>query len=480
MGQVRVVVIGDLGSPTYHVGDEAMSLQAVDMLRARGISDIVVVADDPDLGRERYGCDAVPRIGFPGAVGPRGRERLEEVTASLSSGRRVPDAMAAVVDADALVIAGGGNVSSQHPHHLYERLALSRAARHAGRPVLISSQTVGPLVLRDDRPYFSELLATATAVGVRERDSHKLASRVGVAEDRLTLTVDDAAWLEPGDDDRARVDALGLPVRIVTMSLTYHTGAASYPQAAYIARAAASADALADRLDATVVLVPHFGLLAEGSPAVKDVETNEAVAAASSSGRVRALPMADARTVVEIARRSLLVVTTRYHPTVFGPSNRVPAIAVSTSYYSSLRMRGSLAHVGLSHLVLPAEIWTPELVLDAVEEIEQRRDDIDRLFDRALPTSRGHSVHWWDAIVGCLHDSGRWTPVADVPWVPRLKEPSPLPEWRARSREALRISDGLTKGATQRLWVEKAARAAAEHELAQLRRNPLRARRHRG
>lgn len=462
---MRVAVVGDLGSAKYHVGDEAMSLHAVDALRARGIDDIVVVGDDARLAAERYGADAVERPRFVADGGPENPRRLERMTAALSGSGRVQQALKAVAGADALLIAGGGNVSSQHAHHLYERLALSRAARSAGKPVLITSQTFGPLVLPGDQPAFAELLTTASAVGVRERDSLALARRTGVADERLTLIPDDAAFLEPGDDDRRWVDEQGLGPRIVTMSLTYHRGSTGYTYRSYIDRAAATADALAERLDAEVVLVAHLGVIGGDHEPIRDVLHNAKVLDATRSGRVRMLPMTDARRVIEVARRSLVCVTTRYHPTVFGPYAGVPAIGIATGYYSSLRMRGALGHLGLQDFVLPAEIWDVGLVLAAVDELAERHDEIQAHLAAARPVAREHSERWWDALVASMRDGGSWSPVASVPAAPKLAPPADGPGWRTRSAEVLGVSDRLTRRATTRLWQEKAARIAAEDAL---------------
>jgi len=462
---VRVAVVGDLGSAKYHVGDEAMSLYAVDALRTRGIHDIVVVGDDARLARERFGTDAVERPRFVADGGPENPRRLERMSAGLSGRGWLPAAMKEVAGCDALLIAGGGNVSTQHPHHLYERLALSRAARSAGRPVLVTSQTFGPLVLPGDQPAFEELLTTATAIGVRERDSFALARRTGVADDRLTLIPDDAAWLEPTDEDRRWVDEQGLGPRIVTMSLTYHRGSTGYPYRSYIERAAATADALAERLDAEIVLVAHLGVIGGDADPIRDVLHNTKVRDASSSGRVRLLPMTDARRVIEVARRSLVCVTTRYHPTVFGPFSGVPAIGIATGYYSSLRMRGALGHLGLQDFVLPAEIWDAGLVLAAVDELVERHDEVQQHIAAAVPAAREHADIWWDSLVASIRDGGPWSSVPSVPAAPKLPTPTDGPRWRSRAAEVLGVSDRLTRRATTRLWQEKAARLAAEDAL---------------
>ena len=66
---MRIVAIGDVGvvDGMMHIGDEAMFDALVEALRARGASSIVGVSGNPSETAERYGIEAVGRIGFTGA-----------------------------------------------------------------------------------------------------------------------------------------------------------------------------------------------------------------------------------------------------------------------------------------------------------------------------------------------------------------------------------------------------------------------------
>src|SRR5699024_4559559 len=117
----RVVVIGDIGwSTLYHVGDEAMTEVALDALRERGVEDVVLVAGEPLVAEALYGKKSIGRAGF-GPRWPRTRlvTRLRELTDALDRGLAglPPDAPLrdiadAVESADAVLIAGGGNLNS--------------------------------------------------------------------------------------------------------------------------------------------------------------------------------------------------------------------------------------------------------------------------------------------------------------------------------------------------------------------------------
>jgi polysaccharide pyruvyl transferase WcaK-like protein len=128
---MKFVVMGDIGKQIlYHVGDEAMTEAAIAMLRQRDAdAEITLVATDPEVAEERYGLPAVPRFGY---LFDWSRLRLEAALSDVTAGipgdhGRLHDS---VREADAVVIAGGGNMNSKFAYHLYERASLKRVAEH--------------------------------------------------------------------------------------------------------------------------------------------------------------------------------------------------------------------------------------------------------------------------------------------------------------------------------------------------------------
>ena len=94
------------------------------------------------------------------------------------SARAVVDAVAG---ADGVLIAGGGNLASTWPLHVYERAALAGIAARLGRPLVVSGQTLGPDLRGRDRELVADLLRSAAAASaVRESTSQRLAADLGV------------------------------------------------------------------------------------------------------------------------------------------------------------------------------------------------------------------------------------------------------------------------------------------------------------
>ena len=146
---MRIVTIGDVGvlDGMVHVGDEAMFHEATVQLRARGAT-ITGVSSNPAETAERYGVDAVPAIGFhPATTGGRlgQRERRARVLSAIDGGAgHLPQddpawqVVEAVREADGVLVAGGGNMASLWPMHVYERNTLGLVARRFGKPLVVS------------------------------------------------------------------------------------------------------------------------------------------------------------------------------------------------------------------------------------------------------------------------------------------------------------------------------------------------------
>jgi polysaccharide pyruvyl transferase WcaK-like protein len=464
---MRIVVVGDVGWPNmYHVGDEAMTEYAIDALRERGIDDICVVSADVATAEEAFGTSAVPRVNFHGRSGLAWREeRLVDIEKAMDGDRSaLPDddparaVMAAVEGADAVLIAGGGNIASSFPAQLFERVAIGRMAEHYGKPLTLTSQTIGPLFKAADQPRLKRLLRSAVRVGTRERDSYRLVQEAGVAPGAAALTMDDAAWLEPRPSDRDAVAALDLPARYVVGSFTTHaeTGLSA---AEYTATLAADLDVVSEKLDADILLVPHVGAFAGEKS--HDQLTNDQIVAESRSGRVRAMSVLPARQVIALTEGALLNVSTRYHPTVFGPAVAVPSVCLVLNYYSSVRMRGSLGNVGLADFALPRGSWEFGRLASVVDEVVERdaelRAHMRAVRDVRVPEGRA----WWDSLVASLSGTTS-TSAVELVDVPEFRACAP---WRDEAAAISATEDRLQSQDVRRQWdVERAQWVARRAE----------------
>lgn len=382
---MRVVTLGDVGviEDMMHIGDEAMFRAARDELGARGAT-VTAVSSVPDETTERYGVDAVPRIRFDGLDREASEQRLAAVLATAGGEDALPAddparaVIAAVRDADGVLIAGGGNLASTWPLHVYERAALGGIAEVLGRPLVVSGQTFGPDLRGRDRELVGRLLASARLVGAREAASQALADDLGVA---ARLGVDDASFVR-GD---AAAQAGG-----VLVSLSLSLGGADRTEV--VAGVAALADAAAEVTGASVRFHAHFGPLTGTTPRGDAVLHEEVRAAMRVPSSV--VPTGDVPAAAALAREAAVLITGRYHPAVFAAPAGVPVLGLVTDGYTAVKQRGALAHWGQQ-----ATVPITAAGGDGIRDLRTLWADRERIRAAAAERSPAHRAAfaaWWD------------------------------------------------------------------------------------
>ncbi|WP_438856103.1 polysaccharide pyruvyl transferase family protein [Agromyces sp. M3QZ16-3] len=405
---MRIVVIGDVGvvDDMMHIGDEAMTEAMITALRDRGVDAITAISAAPEDTAARYDVGAIARIGFTGTRA-RMHDRLEAVRSAAGGAPTLSDddpaaaVVDAVADADAVVIAGGGNLATNWPSHVFERGTLGAIAERLGRPLVVSGQTLGPWLDAPDRALVAELLQSARLTGVREAASLALARELGVPTDRLAAARDDASFLgiaDPRSGSRSEPDTgPGAPEPYVLVSLSLHLG--GLPRDETVRGLATALDRVADRVGAPVRFHPHFGSL---DP---EVEAGDEMLHAAVRGAMRspaeALQPGDPRSAARLARGAALLVTSRYHPAVFATPAGVPVAALSADDYTAVKLRGATGW------------WDQDGVIPlGVAASDEGGEEIGRVWDRRASTrssaralrapARAASAGWFDRVARAL------------------------------------------------------------------------------
>lgn len=395
---MRVIAIGDVGvvDDMMHIGDEAMFHAAVDELGARGAS-VVGVSSAPAETADRYGIDAVGRIRFDGLDRADSEARLQAVLALAGGDDRAVAAddsaravVAAVADATGVLIAGGGNLASTWPLHVYERAALTGIAARLGRPVVVSGQTLGPDLRGRDRELVERMLHTAALAGVRESASQRLAVDLGVD---VRLGVDDASFVAL--DSSAGAAAVGEPDGVL-VSLSLSLGDA--PRDETVARIAALVDAAADRVGGPVRFHAHFGALNGTTPRGDAVLHDEVRARMSTPSSV--VPTGDVPEAAALARSAALLITGRYHPAVFAAPAGVPVLGLVTGEYTAVKQRGALAHWGQDGVVPITAADSDGVAL--LDRLWASRDEIAGAAAGRFGEHGAAASAWWDRVAEAL------------------------------------------------------------------------------
>jgi polysaccharide pyruvyl transferase WcaK-like protein len=390
---VGVLAIGDIGvtSGIIHIGDEAMFEAARDELAARGVG-MTGVSSAPEESAARYGIACVPRLGFVGLDRAAAAARADLLRSAAAGTASLPadDAAGEVLDAlaasDGVLIAGGGNLASRWPVHVYERTTLAAMGRALGLPVVVTGQTFGPDLEPADAERVAAMTTDAALTGVRESDSAALARGWGA---RVRAGVDDASFLGggPGRDDGP--DASG----IVVVSLSgWFAGRSVDAVEAGIARLL---DAAADEVG-PVVFHAHFGPVSADAEPAGDAALHERVRARMRREST-VVASGDSVGSARLARRARMLITSRYHPAVFAAPAGVPVLGLAADDYTRIKLGGALAHWGQSSVVDLDEVADARPADIAASRSATRAEA-----DERRPQHRRDAARWWDAVADVL------------------------------------------------------------------------------
>ena len=406
----RVLVIGDIGQHTYHVGDEAMTIASAQALAEGGAAVTLMTRDvghsaryigaaNREVANHEVGApyEYLPFFLFPWA--PAEREltlaALECILAQLHADRERPsitelvalpqvqalpevlhpleqtvermvefaDSIAAM---DAVVVSGGGNLNSRYGWLLYERAAAVRAAEHAGVPVYVTGQSLGPVLSPEDAQVLEHMLRTARSVTVRERSSLAWCRERGID---ARLSVDDATDYLAASPARTLHYAEGvsagqvldeLPERYVCVTVNECTE----QQAEQIARLL---DSMWREHGYAPVFLSHFG--DPQNPESGDIQVHQRIAERlSPSTPATLLPILHADQSVTVHRGAAFTLTSRYHPAVFSAAAGIPVLALVPDAFTQMRAGGALSLYGLGEFTLPLGMLAggvPELMVAA-------------------------------------------------------------------------------------------------------------------
>ena len=407
----RVLVIGDIGQHTYHVGDEAMTIASAQALSEGGAAVTLMTRDvghsaryigaavNHEAAQHEAGApyEYLPYFLFPWAPAEReltlaafecvltelhaDRERpsvtelvalpqvqaLPEVLHPLEQTvERMVEFADSIAAMDAIVVSGGGNLNSRYGWLLYERAAAVRAAEHAGVPVYVTGQSLGPVLSPEDAQVLERMLRTARSVTVRERSSLAWCRERGID---ARLSVDDATDYPVASPARTLHYAEGISAGQALDELPEHyvcvtVNECTNQQAQQIARLL---DGMWREHGYAPVFLSHYG--DPQDPTSGDIQAHQRIAERlSPSTPATLLPILHADQSIAVHRAAAFTLTSRYHPAVFSAAAGIPVLALVPDAFTQMRVGGALSLYGLGEFTLPLGMLAggvPELMVAA-------------------------------------------------------------------------------------------------------------------
>ena len=405
----RVLVIGDIGQHTYHVGDEAMTIASAQALSEGGAA-VTLMTRDVDHSARYIGTAVnheaaqheagtpygyLPFFLFPWA--PAEREltlaALECVLTELHADRERPsiaelvalpqvqalpevlhpleqtvermvgfaDSIAAM---DAVVISGGGNLNSRFGWLLYERASVALVAEYAGVPLFVTGQSLGPVLNPEDAQVLERMLRTARSVTVRESSSLAWCRERDID---ARLSVDDATDYPVASPARTLHYAEGISASQALNELPEHyvcvtINGCTDQQAQQIARLL---DGMWREHGYAPVFLSHYGDPQDSASG--DIQAHQRIAERlSPSTPATLLPILHADQSITVHRAAAFTLTSRYHPAVFSAAAGIPVLALVPDAFTQMRVGGALRQYGLGEFTLPLGMLTggvPELMI---------------------------------------------------------------------------------------------------------------------
>ncbi|MFC6353008.1 polysaccharide pyruvyl transferase family protein [Rothia nasimurium] len=382
----RILVLADLGQSVYHVGDEAMGIATAAELTRRGY-EVYIATRSVEHSQAYIGTATgyIKTLDFP--VPPAEREiflgQVRQHLGGHPAAENITTFVRQVADMDGIVIAGGGNMNSATGHLLYERAAYALVAQAHEIPLVISGQSVGPVLTDADAETLRDMLSSAQLVGMRERFSQAWARNAAIDSH---LIVDDATFYQH--------QKRSLPGRPV-VDLPEH-----YICATFSGLAPGQARVIGQLLDdmhreygLRTVFLPHMGepLTDQG-----DVAVHAEIASHMFSNPVQ-LPMVHADDAVQVHRGAFIAVSTRYHPGVFSLSAGVPFVALLPDAFTDMRVRGMMEQYGAENYAIPLALLNSDAPAEALHEVIQLRNELSETLLARAEQLRGFSASWWDA-----------------------------------------------------------------------------------
>lgn len=482
----RVLVIGDIGQHTYHVGDEAMTIASAQALSEGGAA-VTLMTRDVDHSARYIGAavnheaaqheagapyEYLPFLLFPWA--PAEREltlaALECILTELHADRERPSVTELVVlpqvqalpevlhplaqtvermvefadsiaAMDAVVVSGGGNLNSRYGWLLYERAAAVSAAEHAGVPVYVTGQSLGPVLNPEDAQILERMLRTARSVTVRGHSSLAWCRKRGID---ARLSVDDATDYLVDSPARTLRYAEGISAGQMLNKLPEHyvcvtVNECTEQQAQQIARLL---DGMWREHGYAPVFLSHYG--DPQDPTSGDIQAHQRIAEQlSPSTPATLLPILHADQSITVHRAAAFTLTSRYHPAVFSAAAGISVLALVPDAFTQMRVGGALNLYGLGEFTLPLGMLAggvPELMVAAALRHAAVASDARRT--ELLEVLRAERAYLLAQILG----SGKCAAPAPFPAVEQIPAlPEPLGATIRASRE-LFTATSLTAG----------------------------------
>jgi hypothetical protein len=324
-----------------------------------------------------------------------------------------------------------------------------------------------------------EILDAATWVGLREAPSVALALGLGVPLEKIDYQLDDALLLagHPCGHLWPR-NSEGMEHELV-IAITLHQFVGASSGAPALDQLAGELDRLVEQSGAHLLFIPHVKLVDDDGDH-GDRAIGEALAARMRHAKsITVLDVQGTRETVWLTQKASMILSSRYHPIVFGLAAQVPCLALHVDAYTHVKLQGALIHAGMGeeYLYPLGEAYIAgiaeramsifirrqecrkqlERSLDVWRRAEREREKRFSLSIQGQPPTRDRVAH--DGMLGLARTLAQRAFDDPGDWKKRglIRE---LTHWRATAEAAVEYARSLE--ATRSAWAGQAGDRAEE------------------
>ncbi|MBU1193715.1 MAG: polysaccharide pyruvyl transferase family protein [Proteobacteria bacterium] len=354
----KILVLADVSGMCegYHVGDEAMAEVAISRLSdIFGRQNIVLFCSSPETAAKTYGVKAVAL--YSRTDQQRKKALLTRPHSVITEFVKV---IIHLIRCDLVFVSGGGNHTSVWPHVLESRLYYYRLANFFRKPLVFSSQTLGPFS-KTHREMCQKTFRHSAWVGVRDKEYS--AKQLDIP---VHFAVDDAVYLSTFHDEQTQKIAdehkklLGISLRNFQGVTHEHHEKLCRFLAIYARKA-----------NLSTVFIPHHAANNMGD---LDIARRVSHVWDAEAPFLLLEPVPHASAVKALTQNCSLVVTMRYHQVVFSLSVGVPTIGIYVEEYTRAKLNGAFEQFGLKPLLFSINDTVHNNLESLIEEALQLKD----------------------------------------------------------------------------------------------------------
>ncbi len=383
----QVFIVADIGldkNNAYHVGDEAMficNLERYKKLDFRVVSSSRSLTHSKKDFLEVYDIYITNFLTFVWLVFI---SLICKFTSFNFFPRRFKPTVKELIASHLVHISGGGNIASFWPGHIYYRCLVIFLAHLYNIPVIMTSQTIGPLSTHIHKLTLAYCLNKVAFIGVRDQEySFNQLDAIGVHNPEIIVMPDDTTFLGVPEVIPVIFNQDG----IIKVGLSLHSWTKDF---SIFARAIEHL--VRAHTNIHFYLIPHYF----DNQNNIDIDYMEKIVANVPSERVHAFKFSDIfnagdinnipKQIKAITSQMDIVISSRYHGLVFALSSEVPVLAINYDEYYTAKNNGVLEqyfHDFLQYNIQYADM-SPENFLNKFEHILQSQNSLKRILTNEL------------------------------------------------------------------------------------------------